>query len=700
MLYMVQESFLDNEIDLVTRWIFVAGKSLRGFYNKNRGVFWRKSTLVGEDTGKKQPTSTNRSFIALYEYLQFLYEDNVLDADIIEDNIPEAKKEVTNILQGVFEKYLALLQCEDVTSKDIKIQENSIRWSYANGINMFTDSHLLFSISLLEELQRIEVIDVETNSIEEIMSKAELIADENIKNLKAWKGGKIKSEDEIHDFVTVSMIRGLDAFYRDKTHLSPLEKESNAGDSFPQRVKRYILEQLAYHFSKISSRFDPPELAFSVSLLNRFPTPDAPQLIERAVRSIVESQSEDGAWPTSRYVSYEGKGMLHVSSFEVALTLVNLLICKIDEVDEELIKIILPSLEKAFGHIRSDYTRVDNLTGWANDHARRTGLIESWVTALILTFLIHYRHSLLQLRQQIILKRYETDIIKPSVPKDLTIPIAWLDMVPLFPQLKQIDERALNDISDPTEDNLLVSNLKQEIINPIINNWIHRPHRRSIILQGPPGTRKTGLVIRLAKSLQWPLLILSPPHFLQENGLDGFESTAARIFEDLFRLRRVIILFDECEEFFKKRPSQEEQKPESRTIGAFITAGMLPRLQRLSDKKWVSFILATNSKLEELDPAVTRRGRFDFTLYLEFPKLNALIHYLRKKSRKLGNEKIIHLETELRRIFVEEEELSSQISFSHLDELLNKIFEDTDELNRVQKILKDLIQQKYPPSLI
>jgi len=193
-----------------------------------------------------------------------------------------------------------------------------------------------------------------------------------------------------------------------------------------------------------------------------------------------------------------------------------------------------------------------------------------------------------------------------------------------------IDWKKLRDISDPTthssSSEYTLTGLLREVLGTVESSWIRRPAESFLLFHGEPMTGKTSLVKAVAQALHWPYLVISPPNFLR-NGLEGFEASSARIFDDLLRLRRVVILFDECEDFFKRR--DPAQKLESRTIGAFITSGMLPRLQTLHDEKWVVFVLATNSTLAELDEAATREGRFNHTLEIKHPDVAAQVEYVR-----------------------------------------------------------------------
>ncbi len=100
---------------------------------------------------------------------------------------------------------------------------------------------------------------------------------------------------------------------------------------------------------------------------------------------------------------------------------------------------------------------------------------------------------------------------------------------------------------------------------------------------------------------------------------------------------------------------------------------MLPRLQKLHDKRWIIIITITNSELSELDPAVIRHGRFDYVVEIGLPTLNAQINYVKRKKLDENNKKNIIAALVL---YDERKGGSSEpkeVSFSHIDELTIKL---------------------------
>ena len=196
------------------------------------------------------------------------------------------------------------------------------------------------------------------------------------------------------------------------------------------------------------------------------------------------------------------------------------------------------------------------------------------------------------------------------------------------------------------------------------------------------------------------MLVLSPPSFLW-HGLEGLEARAAEIFNDLSRLCRVVILFDECEEFFKKRP--KESVIENRTIGAFITSGMLPRLQALRDSKWTIFILATNTERDELDEAVTRLGRFDFVTKMPLPSLQAQLRYLNDKCKAFDSKTQESLQKALEEYSKSKpppkRRHTNSLTFSVIDQLIEAVKESgaVTDVGKLVSHIKELAGG--PPSL-
>jgi hypothetical protein len=497
-----------------------------------------------------------------------------------------------------------------------------VRESTQNGTNMFTDSHVVMAVAMVVSAARLGEWDgalpLNGPVLGPVTRAASRVWDEISSNLAQWRGGRIHPDDENHDFVTFHAIRAGDAF-------GFVQSQPPAwDDDLTTRVRNSVLLQLGGHTAGITSQFDPAELAFSVALLQRFGAPDHQPMTQRALQVISDEQAADGAWPTSRLVSYGNSYLLFPASFEVALTMAEILIRQLDRGDQSGVELLLDILGKAFRLVVDTFMSVGGRSGWSNDRVRSPGRLESWSTAIVLSFLVRYREALMQVRQAQVLAKYEVALPSQSS-------FEWPDLAPFLGVQSRSDLRALDSVSDPTDEGNLREALTEQFVTPVRRSPVQRPQAVSLLLPGPPGTRKTSLVRRLAQALGWPLLTLTPPDFFGAGGLELFEATAAGVFRDLMRLRRVVVLFDECEDFFRKRDPAISSG--DRTMGAFITAGMLPRLQRLHERGWIIFVLATNALLSELDPAVVRPGRFDFQQEMWNPPLRAQRRYVEPRVR-------------------------------------------------------------------
>jgi SpoVK/Ycf46/Vps4 family AAA+-type ATPase len=134
----------------------------------------------------------------------------------------------------------------------------------------------------------------------------------------------------------------------------------------------------------------------------------------------------------------------------------------------------------------------------------------------------------------------------------------------------------------------------------------------SAIFFGPPGTSKTDLSKKIADFLGWPLLAIDPSHLLR-NGMDGIQAEANAIFRLLEETERVVVLFDEFDEFVRERGSSDAEQ-----FSLLLTTAMLPKLASIHKRRTLVFIIATNN-IQQFDLAIQRPGRFDRVLQVMPP---------------------------------------------------------------------------------
>lgn len=320
-------------------------------------------------------------------------------------------------------------------------------------------------------------------------------------------------------------------------------------------------------------------------------------------------------------------------------------------------------------------------------------------------------------------------------------PHVWPDLPPHAWSRKKLDPASQTDElskewTDPEEKAAICANIANKVLLPIQENPSEQPRRDRCagLMPGDPGTRKTSLVKEIAKILQWPMVAV-PASSIFERGFDMMEARANKVFGLLNHLRGCIIFFDEFEEFFLSRGEHEgeprnddtgvtlnrseasgnaEAKPKekngqsdeenreeervkakmavdsyrSRTIAAFTTSAMLPRLQDLHDQTRCLIFLATND-ISKLDTAIIREGRFDFGVTVNHPTINRLIEYvgsqLSKKTKTLTgldgleNDKIDRIAKIVKSALEKLDAKQARLKFAAVEEQLRSIRPTTAE---------------------
>jgi SpoVK/Ycf46/Vps4 family AAA+-type ATPase len=178
----------------------------------------------------------------------------------------------------------------------------------------------------------------------------------------------------------------------------------------------------------------------------------------------------------------------------------------------------------------------------------------------------------------------------------------------------------------------VLSYVDEKIVKTILQSPTRLPEvgkkNVSALLFGPPGTAKTTVVKAIAEALKWPVLSLNPGSFI-EKGLEYIEAESKVVFDRLQKLSRVVVLFDECDELFRER-NPTSATEQVRSITAFVTASMLPKLQDLHDRGRIVFFICTNH-IETMDSAIRRGGRIDHLIGIGPPDYDARKRIIRDR---------------------------------------------------------------------
>ncbi|XP_050205835.1 probable inactive ATP-dependent zinc metalloprotease FTSHI 4, chloroplastic [Mercurialis annua] len=214
---------------------------------------------------------------------------------------------------------------------------------------------------------------------------------------------------------------------------------------------------------------------------------------------------------------------------------------------------------------------------------------------------------------------------------------------------------------------------------------------KGVLLHGPPGTGKTLLAKAIAGEAGLP--------FFAANGTDFVEmfvGVAASRVKDLFSSARSfapsIIFIDEIDAIGSKRGG-----PDIGGGGAEREQGLLQILTEMDGfKEFTSQVLvigATN-RLDILDPALLRKGRFDKIIRVGLPSKNGRLAILKVHARN----KFFRSEEEKLALLLEIAELTEDFTGAELQNILNEAGiltarKDLDYIGR-EELLEALKRQK------
>ncbi|MFK4592907.1 hypothetical protein ABIF55_008321 [Bradyrhizobium diazoefficiens] len=369
-------------------------------------------------------------------------------------------------------------------------------------------------------------------------------------------------------------------------------------------------------FSEIvDSRFDPTELAFCLEGMLLIRPHYVGRTVFNRVMQVLRSVQDKGAsWRSETPMLYRDNGDV---LFTVSVEAVNAILASFalfdrrwsqhDSVGSEYMDLIKRywswlKARKAIVQIGNEH-----LEGWHSEHVNDPNLVHLWETSQVAEFLVNFRDQLKRHAARTSLKLAACSYKLPTKPEAIEVKL---------PDKATPKERwdAAREALEP----VTCLGERYEVYRSIWTRFIEPRLRQdgdpaySMLLYGPPGTGKTTVASSLSWSLDYPLVTVTVSDFLA----DGHVAIEARA-KDLFRMLqaqpRMVILFDEIDQFMLDRDSEYFRDQE--TVFQFLTPGMLTKLADLRASKSVLFVVATNYA-ERIDAAIKRQGRIDQHLLL------------------------------------------------------------------------------------
>jgi transitional endoplasmic reticulum ATPase len=151
---------------------------------------------------------------------------------------------------------------------------------------------------------------------------------------------------------------------------------------------------------------------------------------------------------------------------------------------------------------------------------------------------------------------------------------------------------------------------------------------KGVLFTGPPGVGKTMLARALAREADAAFYNIRGPE-LSSMWVGESERTLRKIFEDAGRQKRALIFFDEFDSIGGHRSERSHE------ASRHLVAQLLTLMDGFRQYKNVMVLAATN-RVDDIDSALRRPGRFDWELAFPYPSHADRVEILVKSAKGLS----------------------------------------------------------------
>lgn len=158
-------------------------------------------------------------------------------------------------------------------------------------------------------------------------------------------------------------------------------------------------------------------------------------------------------------------------------------------------------------------------------------------------------------------------------------------------------------------------------------NYTHIKPPRGLLLYGSPGTGKTMIAKAVASESNANFISVKGPELLSK-WVGESESGLREIFKKARQAAPCVIFFDEIDAIAPRRGKGGDTQVTERMVSQMLT-----EMDGIEDLKGVTVLAATN-RLDMIDPALLRPGRFDMLIEVPLPDEHELMEIFKVHSRQ------------------------------------------------------------------
>lgn len=195
--------------------------------------------------------------------------------------------------------------------------------------------------------------------------------------------------------------------------------------------------------------------------------------------------------------------------------------------------------------------------------------------------------------------------------------------------VKKVPHR-FSDVAGQTESKAELEEIVTFLKNPAAFDRVGARAPRGVLMVGPPGTGKTLLAKALAGEAGVSFIAVSGSEF-SASFVGVAKGRVARLFRSARKLAPAIVFIDEIDSLARRRGggSTAVDKEFENTLNQLLT-----EMDGFENSEGVIVVAATN-RVDVLDPALLRPGRFDRQVHVGLPDIGGRVEILRVHAAKV-----------------------------------------------------------------